>query len=85
VRAPFSQSTPAACPLQHNKKREELHRLQAKHPEVAARLERQLARSNAQDVEDGDEDEESSTSEEEASCGIVQLFSYKGAGPAAAA
>jgi hypothetical protein len=64
------------CCLQHNKKREELHRLQAKHPELAARLERQLARSNAQEADDEGEDEESSTDEEEASPDSVLRINY---------
>jgi hypothetical protein len=45
--------------VQHNKRRAELHRLQEKHPEVAARIEaREL----------GGGDTESSASEEEVGC-----------------
>jgi len=44
--------------MQHNKKREELHRLKEKYPEVAARLEAKMA---------GDYDATSSSEEEEVS------------------
>uniref|UniRef100_A0A7S3VJ15 Kri1-like C-terminal domain-containing protein n=1 Tax=Dunaliella tertiolecta TaxID=3047 RepID=A0A7S3VJ15_DUNTE len=47
-----------AARFEHNKKREELHRLQAKHPEIAAKV------AAKQDVADG-EDEDSSSSEDE--------------------
>jgi hypothetical protein len=58
-----------SCLVQHNKRRTELHRLQAKHPEVAARIERQAARAEVRDgdIEDGNNDSETSSSEEEVS------------------
>ncbi|KAF5829462.1 hypothetical protein DUNSADRAFT_16043 [Dunaliella salina] len=47
-----------AARFEHNKKREELHRLQAKHPEIAAQV------AAKQELADG-EDEDSSSSEDE--------------------
>lgn len=54
--------------VQHNSRRAELHRLQERHPELAARLQ-------ARELEaDNDDDTESSSSEEEVrhiSCGVL--------------
>ncbi|KAK9809843.1 hypothetical protein WJX72_000250 [[Myrmecia] bisecta] len=58
--------------LEHNKRREELHRLQAKHPEVTRRLAAQAASTAAVDTgsesssSDGDEDEGDTRPETEA-------------------
>ena len=43
--------TQSISDLQHNKRRTELHRLQAKHPELAARLEQQAAGDQGQAAE----------------------------------
>ncbi|WIA17436.1 hypothetical protein OEZ85_014286 [Tetradesmus obliquus] len=62
--------------FEHNKKREELHRLQEKHPELAARLARKAAAETARAArqaggsaaaayEDEDEDEESSSEDDD--------------------
>jgi hypothetical protein len=51
--------------LQHNKRRTELHRLQAKHPELAARMERQQARAAAHEDEDASDSESKSSSDSE--------------------
>lgn len=40
-------STCLVASMQHNKKREELHRLQEKHPELAARLARKVRQQPA--------------------------------------
>ena len=45
--------------FQHNKEREELHRLKEKHPEVVARMERRMAAGQLDDDESSSDDEES--------------------------
>ena len=59
--APSAPLPTLRTPLQHNKKREELHRLKEKYPEEAARISAR-ARVNA---EDGGDDDESDSEEED--------------------
>ena len=58
-------STPNLSGMQHNKRRAELHRLQTKHPELAARMERQAG---------NDDETESSSSEEEVRCATACII-----------
>ncbi|KAL6754712.1 hypothetical protein V8C86DRAFT_312002 [Haematococcus lacustris] len=59
-------NTSYAKRFEHNKKREELHRLQAKHPELARKLEQQALRAGGRVAgAEGDTSEDSSSDEEE--------------------
>jgi hypothetical protein len=72
-------SLTACLGLQHNKRRTELHRLQSKHPELAAKIERQQARAAAHEDEDDASFSESESSAESDSEVSICLFS-KGMG-----
>lgn len=57
--------------MQHNRKRAELHRLQEKHPEVAARMQ-------ARGLDAVDDEDESSSSEEEVCFQMLRNFLFPG-------
>lgn len=63
--------------MQHNKRRTELHRLQAKHPELARRIEREELRDGPREPGGvGDDDDTSSSSDDEVRSPPIQCLAW---------